>query len=87
MIEAYLGEDVLAPMSMLTIIGAALGLRQDRGAARCGPRQLRRDRSSRSFGANGAGKTTLLKTISGLLRPSAGSIDFESASLVRRAGP
>jgi branched-chain amino acid transport system ATP-binding protein len=36
------------------------------------------------IGANGAGKTTLLKTISGLLRPSAGSIDFESASLVRR---
>jgi branched-chain amino acid transport system ATP-binding protein len=36
------------------------------------------------IGANGAGKTTLLKTISGLLRPTAGSIDFEGASLVRR---
>ena len=36
------------------------------------------------IGANGAGKTTLLKTISGLLRPNAGSIAFEGASIVRR---
>jgi branched-chain amino acid transport system ATP-binding protein len=28
-------------------------------------------------GANGAGKTTLLKTISGILKPSAGAISFE----------
>jgi branched-chain amino acid transport system ATP-binding protein len=36
------------------------------------------------IGANGAGKTTLLKTISGLIRPAAGSIAFEGESLVRR---
>ena len=36
------------------------------------------------IGANGAGKTTLLKTISGLLRPNAGSIEFEGASIMRR---
>ena len=30
------------------------------------------------------GKTTLLKTISGLLRPSAGSIEFEGVSIVGR---
>jgi branched-chain amino acid transport system ATP-binding protein len=36
------------------------------------------------IGANGAGKTTLLKTISGLLRPTAGSITFEGKSIVRR---
>ncbi len=35
------------------------------------------------IGANGAGKTTLLKTVSGLLRPSGGNIDFEGASIVR----
>jgi branched-chain amino acid transport system ATP-binding protein len=36
------------------------------------------------IGANGAGKTTLLKTISGLIRPNAGSIDFEGESISRR---
>jgi branched-chain amino acid transport system ATP-binding protein len=36
------------------------------------------------IGANGAGKTTLLRTISGLLRPSAGNIEFEGASIVRQ---
>ena len=35
------------------------------------------------IGANGAGKTTLLKTISGLLRPSAGAIKFEGADIAR----
>ena len=36
------------------------------------------------IGANGAGKTTLLKTVSGLIRPAAGTITFEGESLVRR---
>jgi branched-chain amino acid transport system ATP-binding protein len=36
------------------------------------------------IGANGAGKTTLLKTISGLLRPSGGSIAFEGESITRQ---
>ena len=36
------------------------------------------------IGANGAGKTTLLKTISGLMRPGAGSITFDDKSIVRR---
>jgi branched-chain amino acid transport system ATP-binding protein len=35
------------------------------------------------LGANGAGKTTLLRTISGLLRPSAGAIWFAGRELTR----
>jgi len=33
------------------------------------------------LGANGAGKSTLLRTISGLLRPSAGAIEFDGRQL------
>jgi branched-chain amino acid transport system ATP-binding protein len=36
------------------------------------------------IGANGAGKTTLLKTISGLINPTRGSIDFEGIHIARR---
>jgi branched-chain amino acid transport system ATP-binding protein len=38
-------------------------------------------------GPNGAGKTTLFKTISGILRPSAGSISFEGHDLLSIAPP
>jgi len=37
------------------------------------------------LGANGAGKTTLLHTISGVLRPSAGSITYAGAGITRLA--
>jgi branched-chain amino acid transport system ATP-binding protein len=36
------------------------------------------------IGANGAGKTTLLKTISGLIRPTAGAIEFEGENIARK---
>lgn len=35
------------------------------------------------IGANGAGKTTLLKTISGLLNPTAGSIEYGGESVLK----
>jgi len=34
------------------------------------------------IGANGAGKTTLLKTISGLIQPTSGAIEFEGKTIV-----
>ena len=37
------------------------------------------------IGSNGAGKTTLLRTISGLVRAEAGSIDFDGVELLGRA--
>ena len=37
------------------------------------------------IGSNGAGKTTVLRTISGLLRPSAGTITFEGGDITRAA--
>lgn len=36
------------------------------------------------LGANGAGKTTLLRTISGLVSPKSGAINFDDKSLVRQ---
>jgi branched-chain amino acid transport system ATP-binding protein len=37
------------------------------------------------IGANGAGKTTTLKTISGLLHPRTGSVEFEGKDVSKRA--
>lgn len=37
------------------------------------------------IGANGAGKTTILRTISGLIRPSNGSVTFEGKQIEKEA--
>ncbi|WP_339222794.1 ABC transporter ATP-binding protein [Paenibacillus sp. FSL H8-0332] len=37
------------------------------------------------IGANGAGKSTLLKTLSGLLKPKTGSIEFQNKSIVNQS--
>lgn len=34
------------------------------------------------IGANGAGKSTILKTISGIVKPQSGSIEYQNESLV-----
>ncbi|MFQ5691786.1 MAG: ABC transporter ATP-binding protein [Nitrospinota bacterium] len=36
------------------------------------------------IGANGAGKTTLLKTLSGLIRPTRGNVEFQGVRILRR---
>ena len=38
------------------------------------------------LGANGAGKTTLLRTISGLVRASAGSVQLAGKDITRMSG-
>lgn len=39
------------------------------------------------IGANGAGKSTILKTISGIVKPQSGSIEYQNESLVSKKAP
>ncbi|MGX7024791.1 ABC transporter ATP-binding protein [Vagococcus hydrophili] len=39
------------------------------------------------IGANGAGKTTILRTISGLVRPSSGTITFQGSQIEKETSP
>lgn len=39
------------------------------------------------IGANGAGKSTILKTISGIVKPQSGSIEYQNESLVGKKAP
>jgi branched-chain amino acid transport system ATP-binding protein len=70
-------------MSMLTVQGLRSGygkveVLHDVGLS------IERGQIVTLIGANGAGKTTLLKTISGLIRPTAGSIEFEGNNIARQ---
>lgn len=39
------------------------------------------------IGANGVGKSTILKTISGIVKPQSGSIEYQNESLVGKKAP
>jgi branched-chain amino acid transport system ATP-binding protein len=70
-------------MSMLTVQGLRSGygkveVLHDVGLS------IERGQIVTLIGANGAGKTTLLKTISGLIRPTAGVIEFEGRTIARQ---
>ncbi len=45
--------------------------------------EVRRGEILSIIGANGAGKSTLLKSITGLVRPASGAIDFEGKGITR----
>jgi branched-chain amino acid transport system ATP-binding protein len=47
--------------------------------------EVRRGEVVTLIGANGAGKTTTLKTISGLLHPRSGTVEFEGKDVSKRA--
>ena len=46
--------------------------------------QVRKGEISTVLGSNGAGKTTILKTISGIIDPRKGSIEFDGADITAR---
>jgi branched-chain amino acid transport system ATP-binding protein len=60
-----------------TVYGAVVAL--DGVSLRVGPGTV-----TAVLGANGAGKTTLLRTISGLVRPTAGRVVFDGRDITRR---
>ena len=45
--------------------------------------EVERGRICALIGANGAGKTSLLRAVSGLLRPTAGTIEFDGEDITR----
>ena len=69
-------------MTMLTIHGLCSGYSKIEVLHDVGV-TIERGQIVTLIGANGAGKTTLLKTISGLIRPTAGTIEFDGQSIVR----
>lgn len=71
-----MAPDRLAVEGLTVYYGDFLAL--DEVSMRVGPGEI-----VAVLGANGAGKTTLLKTISGVLKPRAGEVQFDGQSLAR----
>ncbi len=93
-IEAYLGTPATAPPTprppkrAMPAILSVRGLEVRHGgvvALRGIDLDIQPGQAVALLGANGAGKTTLMKAIIGLLRPTAGDIRFEQASIARLA--
>ena len=67
-------SDVTAGYGPITVLrGVSLGLQEDECIG--------------LFGPNGHGKTTLLKTVSGLIRPTSGTIVFDGQDITRSKPP
>src|SRR5215203_5648991 len=67
-------------LSLLNVESAYGPIRAIRGVSL----QVRRGEIATVLGSNGAGKTTILKTISGIIDPRKGSIDFKGENITAR---
>ena len=72
---------VVDPVLRLANVESAYGpIRAIRGVSL----QVRRGQIATVLGSNGAGKSTILKTISGIIDPNKGSIEFKGADITAR---
>src|SRR3974377_2259174 len=71
-----MGEPILRVSNIESYYGPILGVRG-------GSLEVDRGRIVAVLGANGAGKTTILKTISGVLDPLKGTVEFEGLRIDR----
>jgi len=77
--EGFLGSDTnfTAVLKLLNVESSYGPIKAIRGVSL----QVRRGEIATVLGANGAGKTTILKTISGIIDPRKGSIEFKGGNI------